>query len=329
MFARPRLLSSDNIRKFVQFQLTVNIVALSIAFIGACSGDGQPLTAVQLLWVNLIMDTFAALALGTEHPDVRLLKRRPYKLHAFIISPVMWRNIAFQAALQVLILLLILYMRHFIPAYNHPLFNAAGIRVKDRDDNNEWQTISHLQHYTMIFNTFVFLQLFNEINSRKVNAEYNVFEKMFVNPIFSLIWVITVAVQALLVEFGSSFSQTTGLTGYMWLFCILVGASSLLVGAVQRLIPVNFEYGMIDLPEDTFEGAGLRDSRFSEKRPDVSLRSIKQVTDDSNMDGPITQPNIAKENQAKANANGSDAHPQAQGHEDKSLETNEPQFQKV
>lgn len=67
----------DNIRKFLQFQLTVNVVALVVAFIGALTGRGTPLKAVQLLWVNLIMDTMAALALGTEKPTPSLLFRKP------------------------------------------------------------------------------------------------------------------------------------------------------------------------------------------------------------------------------------------------------------
>merc|ERR1712000_77270 len=72
----------DNIRKFLQFQLTVNVVALFLVFIAAAAGFGQPLTAVQMLWVNLIMDTVGALALGTEKPTPSLLQRRPYKRNA-------------------------------------------------------------------------------------------------------------------------------------------------------------------------------------------------------------------------------------------------------
>lgn len=91
----------DNIRKFLQFQLTVNVVALTLATIGAVSDYGTPLTAVQLLWVNLIMDTMAALALGTEKPTERLLLRKPYGREGRLITPVMMRNIIGQSLLQV------------------------------------------------------------------------------------------------------------------------------------------------------------------------------------------------------------------------------------
>lgn len=95
----------DNIRKFVQFQLTVNLVALAISLIGAFSQYTNPLKAVQLLWVNLIMDTMAALALGTEIPTKELLRRRPYQRDAPLISNVMWRNIFGQSALQLVVLM--------------------------------------------------------------------------------------------------------------------------------------------------------------------------------------------------------------------------------
>merc|ERR1711871_1661657 len=96
----------DNIRKFLQFQITVNIVALLLVFIGAAAGFGQPLTAVQMLWVNLIMDTMGALALGTEKPVPELLQRKPYKREAPLISWPMWRNILVQSAYQLTLFVL-------------------------------------------------------------------------------------------------------------------------------------------------------------------------------------------------------------------------------
>jgi P-type Ca2+ transporter type 2C len=79
-------LAADNIRKFLQFQLTVNVVALLLVFISAVTQRDPPLSPVQLLWVNLIMDTMGALALGTEQPTLELLNRRPYKLSAPIVK---------------------------------------------------------------------------------------------------------------------------------------------------------------------------------------------------------------------------------------------------
>lgn len=83
----------DGVRKFLQFQITVNVVALFIVFSGACIFSDAPLTAVQMLWVNLIMDTFAALALATEPPNEALLDRLPQSRDEKIVNAVMWRNI--------------------------------------------------------------------------------------------------------------------------------------------------------------------------------------------------------------------------------------------
>ena len=91
----------DNIRKFLQFQLTVNAVALVTTFVSSMSGLEPPLNAVMMLWINLIMDTMGALALGTEEPKHEVLLRRPYKRNASLVSPVMWRNVLVQSLYQV------------------------------------------------------------------------------------------------------------------------------------------------------------------------------------------------------------------------------------
>ena len=83
----------DNVRKFLQFQLTVNVVAMFIVFAGACLFSEPPLTSTQMLWVNLIMDTFAALALATEPPNDSILLRKPAHKSDAIVNSIMWRNI--------------------------------------------------------------------------------------------------------------------------------------------------------------------------------------------------------------------------------------------
>jgi len=99
----------DNIRKFLQFQLCVNLVALLIVFIGAIAGFEEPLNAVQLLWVNLVMDTMGALALGTGGPTPALLQRKPYKRQSSLISWPMRRNIICQSLFQLVLLLILLF----------------------------------------------------------------------------------------------------------------------------------------------------------------------------------------------------------------------------
>jgi len=237
----------DNIRKFLQFQLTINIVALAVSLIGACStffgaagqgsvhGNTTPLKAVQLLWVNLIMDTMAALALGTEVPTASLLQRMPYQPNASLCSPVMWRNIIGQSLLQLVVLLWMLYQ----PA------SMFGDYIVERS----------IHHYTLIFNTFVILQLFNEVNSRKVNGELNVFENFFTNWTFHIIMVITVVMQYAMVEYLGEFAQTESLTWREWGMCTAFGALSIPWGVIVRFVPVDVEAGRRVVPEGTFEGA--------------------------------------------------------------------------
>ena len=99
----------DSIRKFLQFQLTVNFTALALAFMGAAVLKESPLNPIQMLWVNLIMDTLAALALATEPPSDELLKRKPYSRFEGLITADMWRNVLTQGVLQVIILSIILF----------------------------------------------------------------------------------------------------------------------------------------------------------------------------------------------------------------------------
>ncbi|MED6126006.1 putative calcium-transporting ATPase 11, plasma membrane-type [Stylosanthes scabra] len=152
-----------NIQKFVQFQLTVNIVALVINFVSACITGSAPLTAVQLLWVNLIMDTLGALALATEPPNDGLMERPPVGRKASFITKPMWRNIFGQSLYQLIILVVL---------------NFDGKRLLGLTGSDATQVLN-----TLIFNSFVFCQVFNEINSREIE-KINIFRGMFDSKIF-------------------------------------------------------------------------------------------------------------------------------------------------
>uniref|UniRef100_A0A8C1AAN5 Calcium-transporting ATPase n=2 Tax=Cyprinus carpio TaxID=7962 RepID=A0A8C1AAN5_CYPCA len=163
----------DSISKFLQFQLTVNVVAVIVAFTGACITQDSPLKAVQMLWVNLIMDTFASLALATEPPTESLLLRKPYGRNKPLISRTMMKNILGHAVYQLTIIFTLLF---------------AGEKIFDIDSGrNAPLHAPPSEHYTIVFNTFVMMQLFNEINARKIHGERNVFEGIFNNLIFCTI----------------------------------------------------------------------------------------------------------------------------------------------
>ncbi|XP_061642388.1 plasma membrane calcium-transporting ATPase 1-like isoform X5 [Phyllopteryx taeniolatus] len=171
----------DSISKFLQFQLTVNVVAVIVAFTGACITQDSPLKAVQMLWVNLIMDTLASLALATEPPTESLLLRKPYGRNKPLISRTMMKNILGHAVYQLVIIFTLLF---------------AGEKLFDMDSGRNAPLHSPpSEHYTIVFNVFVMMQLFNEINARKIHGERNVFEGVYRNPIFCGVVLGTFALQ--------------------------------------------------------------------------------------------------------------------------------------
>ena len=207
----------DNIRKFLQFQLTVNVVALTITFLSAVAGYQPPLNAVMMLWVNLIMDTMGALALGTEPPNKELLDRRPYRRDASLISRPMWRNILCQATYQLVVLVFLL---------------NKGPSMFDCEDGSR-------HHFSIIFNAFVFCQVFNEFNAREIGDVFDPTKSLSQSPMFLMVIVFTVIAQWLIVEFGGEFTQTYPLSWEEWKFTVALGAGSLPVGFLMRLIPVT------------------------------------------------------------------------------------------
>ncbi|KAG1338374.1 Calcium-transporting ATPase [Cocos nucifera] len=207
-----------NIQKFVQFQLTVNVVALIVNFVSACITGSTPLTAVQLLWVNMIMDTLGALALATEPPNDEMMKRPPVKRGESFITRTMWRNIIGQSLYQLVVLGTLMF---------------AGKRLLNIEGSNADSILN-----TLIFNSFVFCQVFNEINSLEMD-KINVFYGIFSNWIFVAIIASTVIFQVIIVEFLGTFASTVPLSWELWLVSVLLGSISLIVGIILKCIPVK------------------------------------------------------------------------------------------
>ena len=226
----------NNIRKFLQFQLTVNVVALSLAFfaavISALSSTPEssneehseeselrsmPLNVIQLLWVNLIMDSLGALALATENPTPDLLERRPQGRSEPLITPKMYKHIGVQSIYQFVWLMLILYVGPELAEYNLSKSDSA------------------LRLNSIVFNTFIFCQLFNEINSRKINDEINILSGIADSPIFAIVLTVTLLFQILFIEVAYEFFKVTPLNWQEWLFSIGVGAFSWVPSAIAKL----------------------------------------------------------------------------------------------
>ncbi|THG18144.1 hypothetical protein TEA_005762 [Camellia sinensis var. sinensis] len=203
----------NNIQKFIQFQLTVNVAALVINFVAAVSAGQVPLTAVQLLWVNLIMDTLGALALATEKPSKELMEKPPVGRTKPLISNIMWRNLLAQAFHQVAVLLTLQFRGESI----------FGVNTNVND--------------TLIFNTFVLCQVFNEFNARKLEKK-NVFKGIHRSKLFLAIIGITIVLQVVMVEFLKKFASTERLNWRQWAVCIGFAAVSWPIGWLVKCIPV-------------------------------------------------------------------------------------------
>jgi Ca2+-transporting ATPase len=213
---------NDAVRKFLQFQITVNITAVLLAFITAVSSNSEKsvLTAVQLLWVNLIMDTMAALALATDPPTRKILDRKPDPKSAPLISVNMWKMIIGQAIYQ-LIVTLVLYFA------GPSIFGYRG-----EEENAQLQT--------MVFNTFVWMQIFNSLNNRRLDNKFNILEGIQRNLFFVGIFLVMVGGQTLIIFVGGRAFQVTRQAGYQWGVAIVLGAISIPIGVLIRLIPDAF-----------------------------------------------------------------------------------------
>ncbi|KAF7116581.1 hypothetical protein RHSIM_RhsimUnG0023300 [Rhododendron simsii] len=202
-----------NIQKFIQFQLTVNVAALVINFVAAVSAGEVPLSAVQLLWVNLIMDTLGALALATEKPTKELMEKPPVGRTKPLITNVMWRNLLSQAAYQIAVLLTLQFQ-------GEAIFNVSS-KVND----------------TMIFNVFVLCQVFNEFNARKLEKK-NVYEGIHKSKLFLVIVGVTIVLQVVMVEFLKKFADTERLNWWQWGVCVGFASVSWPIGWTVKWIPV-------------------------------------------------------------------------------------------
>ncbi len=227
---------SISIKKFIQFQLTVNITAVVLTFVSAvASSEGKSvLTAVQLLWVNLIMDTLAALALATDKPDANILDRKPDGRKQPLIAVSTWKMIIGQSLLQLIITLTL----HFA---------GAQIFFPDQDITTHQQT----ELDALTFNTFVWLQFFKLWVTRKLGEgdgisnvrdrismqNLNFFQDLFRNWYFLAIAGLIGGVQVMIMFVGGTAFSVVRQSGAMWGTAIICGMLSLPWGVVIRIIP--------------------------------------------------------------------------------------------
>ena len=289
----------DNIRKFLQFQLSVNFSAVLLVFVSSCIGSESPITAIQMLWINLIMDSLGSLALSTEDPNDELLYREPHSKREYIINNTMWKMIIIQSLVQFsLVLYMYLYGSSFIEEDNperlnmiRQLENCFGdfpaevsefkhhkvfyyimdgkksswdatkhlrrnldpkvcfffdrTRFEENQINNlyeayKWYTSNYgnTVHMTMIFNTFVFYSLFNQINSRIINNNINILDRILDNWMFIAVTSAEMLIQFLIVQYGGLIFKCNkeGLTLSQWEWCLGLAAITFIVNFILKFI---------------------------------------------------------------------------------------------
>lgn len=198
----------ENIQRFIQFQLTINVGACVLVFMAPLLGLESPFNIIQLLWINLIMDTLAALALCAEAPHKALLTNAPVPKDDKIITPYMWHNILITG---------IFYVVAGLFCIKTGILGGGSV----------------VERNTMFFTTFVLAQVWNGINCRSLNGIMPSFFKG--NPTFFKVMGIIVLAQVLMVQFGGRVFGTVPLSPELWGRAILYSASVLLIGLLIRL----------------------------------------------------------------------------------------------
>lgn len=262
----------DSIRKFLQFQLTVNVVAVVSVFISACILRQAMVNAVQMLWINLIMDTLASLALATELPDHdELMKRKPHRREDYIISKKMFKHIACHSVVQLVVLLICAFMGdQFLPWHRddgqasdtgHVISGRYFFVGSGEPDYKEKESIMGASaHFTYIFNIFVCMQITNFVNARKINDELNVLEGLSRSKVFCVIVIMICFLQWVFITFGGRAIGCVGwgLDRQGWYISIGIGCISFVTSFIVKFLPEDtlFPCSWGAKETDPFEGYG-------------------------------------------------------------------------
>ena len=228
----------NNIQRFILFQMTINVAACLIVLIGAVLGTQSPLTVTQMLWVNLIMDSLAALALASLPPDPKVMFEKPRRRTAFIMSSPMSARIFINGMLFVALMLgLVQYFKH------EEVTSLATFSLTRFFDDfvNSGYVAEGVTRYesTLFFTIFVFLQFWNLFNAKAFKTNDSAFKDLFTKQVqsgFGLSAFIIAVGQVVIVNFGGAMFNVEPLSINDWLY-IIVGTSAILwIGEIERLV---------------------------------------------------------------------------------------------
>ena len=217
-----------NIRRFILFQMTINVAACLIVLIGAFMGTQSPLTVTQMLWVNLIMDTFAAMALASLPPTMEVMRDKPRRREDFIVSRPMWAGILGMGALftALLITLLVVFQQADVTSLTDyswiSTYGQVGVELTPYEES-------------VFFTLFVLLQFWNMFNARAFATGHSAFHNLRQCRGFSLIAVVILVGQIIIVTIGGQMFNVTPLPPADWLVIIAVTSLVLWGGELKRL----------------------------------------------------------------------------------------------
>ncbi len=215
-----------NIQRFILFQLTVNVAACLTVLFGAFTGTESPLTVTQMLWVNLILDTFAAMALASLPPSPQVMNAPPRDRSAFIITSHMKRRIISTGGLFFLLMMALLY-----------LFRHADVESLLQPWHLDFSSPGHISPYelSLFFTLFVMLQFWNLFNARAFGTGRSAFHMAHCDG-FVFIALLILVGQYLIVTFGGTMFSVVPLKAADWGIVIAATSAVLWVGELRRLI---------------------------------------------------------------------------------------------
>ena len=204
-----------NIQRFLYFQLVVNVAALLLVLAGSAIGTELPLTVTQILWINLIMDTFAAMALASLPPSAEVMKSKPRRQTDFILTH------RIQWAIIVVGLLMFAPMLAFLVWCEREMGANAGMDVHE---------------LTLFFTTFVMLQWWNLLNAKALGSDHSAFHQLLSDRTLLLVMLLVLVGQWGIVTFGGEMFRVTPLSFKEWGIIILVTSPVLWIGEILRLL---------------------------------------------------------------------------------------------
>ncbi|MCD7872004.1 MAG: HAD-IC family P-type ATPase, partial [Clostridiales bacterium] len=199
----------ENFKRFISFQLTVNLASVVVVFVSILLGLKAPFNALELLWINIIMDGPPALTLGLEPNYSNLMNRMPVRRNESIISKAMFGRIS-AAGIYMSVIFLCQYLFNFLNA-------ADG------------------EQHTALFTLFVLFQLFNAFNCRELNSE-SIFKNFFKNKLMLLVVGCTFILQICIIQFGGAFFGTVPLGLTMWIKLFLLSLSIIILTELVKLV---------------------------------------------------------------------------------------------